>query len=204
MRIHLLKISRLEGLTDGIFSIAMTILILNLHIPTKLETSNLLPFIKNDIFANLFIFIGSFIILGTHWIAMNFQLGLLDHLNRMYLWANLFYLMTICVIPFSANLLGIYPNSAESIYFYAINIIFSSIGQLVTLECADYFKLNKQEIYTHQIYRAAKLRIFVAPPFYMASLILASWNISLAFIFLLAPTLIYMIPGRIDKYESDQ
>src|SRR5579871_1824982 len=103
---HLLKVSRLEGLTDGIFAIAMTILVLNLRVPVNLPDTKISLHIQSEIYTNLLIYIGTFIILGTHWIAMNFQWGLLELLNRIYLWVNMFYLMAICVVPFSANLLG--------------------------------------------------------------------------------------------------
>jgi uncharacterized membrane protein len=197
----LLKISRLEGLTDGIFAIAMTIMVLNLHVPSHIATNNILSTIKGDLFTNLIIYIGSFVILGTHWVAMNFQLGLLDHLNRPYLWTNIFYLMVICVVPFSANLLGAYPHSVDSINFYAINLLCSSLGQFLTLECAHYYKLYKN-LYTQEIHHAAFRRILVSPPFYIAALIMAHWNIRLAFILLVAPTLLYIIPGRIDRFEG--
>src|SRR5262245_36882664 len=128
---HLLKVSRLEGLTDGIFAIAMTILILNLHVPLNLTDDKITPLIKNEIYSNLFIYIGTFIILGTHWIAMNFQWGLLDRLNRVYLWVNIFYLMSICVVPFSANLLGAYRYNIHSIYFYVANLLCTSLGQFL-------------------------------------------------------------------------
>jgi len=198
---HLLKISRLEGLTDGIFAIAMTILILNLHVPNQLDDTHLLPFIKNDTFYNLFIFMGSFIILGTHWIAMSFQMGLVDHLNRAYLWVNMIYLMVICVVPFSANLLGIYPHSTSSIYFYAVNLLCASLGQLLIFLCARYFDLYKNAD-TANIYWAGVKRVLVAPPFYICSVVLASWNITAAFILLVLPTIIYLKPGRIDRYEN--
>jgi uncharacterized membrane protein len=202
--VHLLKISRLEGLTDGIFAIAMTIMVLNLHVPAHLGTNTILPFvIKKDIFHNLFIYAGSFIILGTHWIAMNFQLGLLERLNRIYLWTNMFYLMVICVVPFSANLLGVYPRNTDSLNFYAINLLCASLGQLLTLVCAHFYKLYKT-IYTLAIYHAALQRILVAPLFYVTSLIIAHWSMTAGFILLVAPTLIYIIPGRIDRYEEKQ
>lgn len=70
------------------------------------------------------------------------------------------------------------------------------------LECAHYFKLYKEDIYIPAIRHAAILRILVAPLFYVSSIIIAEINVTLAFIFLVAPTIIYMIPGRIDKYES--
>lgn len=198
---HLLKISRLECLTDGIFAIAMTIMVLNLHVPSHLATINVLPVIEHDIFMNLIIFIGSFVILGTHWIAMNFQLGMLDHLNRTYLWSNMFYLMVICVVPFSASLLGQYPHGTESIDFYAANLLCASAGQALTLGCARHYNLYRHA-FASAVYRAAFLRILVAPPFYISSIILANWTISGAFILLVLPTFIYMIPGRIDRYEE--
>lgn len=198
---HLLKVSRLEGLTDGIFAIAMTIMILNLHVPGSAPVDGVDPLVSPDLLSTLFIYVGSFIILGTHWIAMNFQLGLLDHLNRPYLWANMFYLMVICVIPFSADYLGKFPYTVHSIDFYAANLLCGSVGQMVILYCAHYFKLNK-DLYTHAIRRATLQRIFLAPPFYIASIIVAHWNMQLAFVLLVAPTFMYIFPGRIDRYEG--
>lgn len=199
--IHLLKISRLESLSDGIFAIAMTIMVLNLHVPVDVQTTDILPLIKHDIFINLLIYIGSFVILGTHWIAMNFQVGLLERLNRPYLWCNMLYLMMICVIPFSANLLGEYPDSIDSIYFYIYNLLGCSVGQLLVLQSARYFKLNKT-IYTHDIYVATKQRIYLAPVFYVAGLFVAKISVSLAFLLIVLPTFLYIFPGRIDKYEE--
>lgn len=201
--IHLLKISRLEGLTDGIFAIAMTILVLDLRLPPHVATDNLLLILKDDVFIKLFIFVGSFIILGTLWVAMNFQLGLLERLNRQYLWTNIFYLMVICIVPFSATLVSAFPNSPVSISFYAINLICASMGQLLTSQCAHFYNLNK-DIYTPPVRHAVLRRIFVAPIFYIASLVLAYWNTHIAFIMLLIPTLVYMIPGKVDHYESGQ
>ncbi len=197
---HILKISRLEGLTDGIFAIAMTIMVLNLHVPAHLDPVNGAPLVNSEIVMTLLIYVGSFIILGTHWIAMNFQWGLLDHHNRIYLWTNMYYLMVICVVPFSANLLGEHPGHIDSITFYAINLACASFGQFLTLHCAHYFKLYKKE-YSMAIYRAALRRLLVAPVFYGAALVMSHWSISGAFILLVMPTLIYMVPGSIDKYE---
>jgi uncharacterized membrane protein len=198
---HLLKISRLEGLTDGIFAIAMTILVLDLRLPESAGTGDLLDILKNDVLLKLFIYAGSFVILGTLWVAMNFQLGLLERLNRQYLWTNVFYLMVICVVPFSASLIGSYPNSPTSISFYAINLLCASLGQLLTAQCSHTYNLNK-EIYTPAIRHAVIRRIFVAPIFYIGSLVVAHWNTTAAAIMLVAPTVLYMIPGSVDRYES--
>ena len=198
---RLLKVSRLEGLTDGIFAIAMTILVLDVHLPAAAERSAIFFILQTDIFLKLFIYAGSFIILGTLWIAMNFQLGLLDHVNRPYLWANVFYLMVICVVPFSASLLGAYPTSPASLTFYAVNLLCASVGQLLTARSAHVYHLNKP-IYNIAIRNAVVKRIFIAPGFWLAAIFLAHWNSIIAFMALVAPTLIYMLPGAIDKYDG--
>lgn len=198
---HLLKISRLESLSDGIFAIAMTILILDLRLPPG-TTADTLPMVFHQLIVmKLFIYAGSFITLGTLWVAMNFQLGLLDKLIRQYLWANIYLLMVICVIPFSAILLAGYSTVPLAIDFYATNLLCASVGQLLTIQCAHYYKLNKP-VYNEAVRSAIIKRIFFAPPFYIVAILIARWNVLVAFTCLLIPTAAYLLPGKVDKFET--
>lgn len=197
---HILKISRLEGLTDGVFAIAMTILVLDLRIPAF--TGNSLSYIlEHEILYRLLIYIGSFTILGTLWIGMTFQIGLLQHINRIYLWTNIIYLMVICVVPFSASLVASYPESKLSIVFYAINLLCASLCQYIIQQTSFYCNLNN-DLYTSAIRLAVIRRIFLAPIFYIAAIFVMSWDLHAAFALLIAPTLMYIFPGKIDKYED--
>lgn len=198
---HLLKLSRLEGLTDGVFAIAMTILVLDLRLPSGVAPADLSRVLMHDVMQRLIIYMGSFVILGTLWVAMNFQLGLLDRVNRPYLWTNVFYLMVICVVPFSASLLAAYPANPDSILFYAVNLICASLGQYLIFETSCLFKLNGDR-YSDNIRYAIIRRIWIAPLFCIAAIILAHWNMRLAFFTLIMPTLIYMVPGKVDKFDK--
>jgi uncharacterized membrane protein len=199
---HLLKLSRLEGLSDGIFAIAMTILVLDLRLPAGTSVTDLSLVLHHYVLQRLLIYMGSFIILGTLWIAINFQVGLLTRVNRLYLWTHVFYLMVICVVPFSASLLASYPENPSSILFYALNLILAYIGQYLIFSAACFFKLNG-EGYTSELHVAVVRRLCIAPIFFVAAIILAHWNMRLAFLMLIAPTVIYIIPGKIDKFESN-
>ena len=199
---RILKVSRLEGLTDGVFAIAMTILALDMHIPFGTVPPDQLHHLMTGIYFKLLIYGGSFIILGTLWVAMNFQMGLLERLNRPYLWCHVFYLMTICVVPFSSSLIAGFTSSRVSIMFYALNLLCASIMQLIICECAHYYHLNR-DIYTPAVRRAVLQRIFVAPPFYLASLMMAYWDTSIAFLLLILPTLIYIVPGYVDRFDKE-
>lgn len=198
---HILKVSRLEGLTDGVFAIAMTILVLDLHIPRGLTQTQMADFLTANILEKLFVYIGSFIILGTLWIAMNFQIGLIERLNRQYLWTHVIFLMIVCIVPFSANLLANYPDSAPSIYFYATNLLFASAAQILITETSYYFHLNK-DIYSKAIRHALIKRILVAPPFNIIAILMAYAHMPFAFVALIIPTIVYLIPGRVDRFDN--
>lgn len=197
---YALKVSRLTGLTDGIFAIAMTILVLNLQLPLDMDGSDLSTFLKADVLQKLFIYAGSFIILGTQWIGISFQHGFLNHVNRPYLWFNIFFLMPICTIPFAANLLVEYPRSFISILFYAADLLCVSIGLFLTLQVSHYYKL------CDPMYKGARnlalQRILFAPIFYIAAIIVAQWNTTIAFALLIIPPVVHIIPGKLDKYNE--
>lgn len=198
---HLLKVSRLECLTDGVFAIAMTILAFDLRLPKGIPAEKLSIILTTHVLDKLVVYGISFIILGTLWVAMNFQLGLIARLNRPYLWSHVFYLMFVCVVPFSASLVAEYPKSHAAIIFYVANLFCTTMAQFVITHCAHVFKLNK-DINTAPIRRAMIQRLLVAPVFYVLSLILAYWHVRFAFITLLIPTFLYMLPGKVDSYEE--
>jgi len=198
---HLLKVSRLEGLTDGVFAIAMTILAFDLRLSPSLLVTHLLDALIHVELIKFFIYIGSFIVLGTLWIAMNFQLGLLERVNRPYLWANVFYLMVICVVPFSASIAADFPGHPTSIIIFSFNLILTSIGQVITTQSAHKHHLNTKA-YTPAIRRAILRRIAIGPFFYVTACFLAYWNTHIAFIVLVIPPILYLFPGRIDSFDK--
>ncbi|OGT52499.1 MAG: hypothetical protein A3E84_03215 [Gammaproteobacteria bacterium RIFCSPHIGHO2_12_FULL_42_13] len=197
---RILKLSRIEALTDGIFAIAMTILILNVSIPHHTASSVLMENLQGNILQKLFIFAGSFVILGTHWIGTDFQHGFLARVNRAYLWINILFLMFICVIPFSASLLASYSHTSIGISFYAINLVFVGIAQLLMWWYANKYQLNVEAgsalVVKYSIYR----RIYVGLFLYCISLVAAQWDANIAFVILILPPLIHMAPGAVDKY----
>lgn len=194
-----LKLSRLAGLTDGVFAIAMTILVFGLSLPPTVNNSQLPTIMKNDIIEKIFIYAGSFIILGTQWISINFQHAFIDKINRQYIWVNIIYLMIICVIPFSASLLINYTTNPISINFYTGNLLCAGLAQLLIFYTGIHLKLNGPDFVSK-----AKIiilrRIFIPPIFYLFSLIVAQWSIHAAFVFLVIPPLFHMIPGKVDGY----
>jgi uncharacterized membrane protein len=196
---HILRVTRLTALCDGVFAIAMTILVVEIRVPNFMPESNLSHMLLADILRNIFIYCGSFIILGTQWLGINFQHGFLHRVNRHYLWANIIYLMTIGIIPFSAHLIINYHNSMASVVFYSINLLCCSLMQLLIWQCGNYFKLYTSD-YNSMIKRIIAYRLFMPTVFYASAIVIAYWNSLIAFIVLAIPPIFYFIPGKLDTY----
>jgi uncharacterized membrane protein len=116
---------RIETLTDGIYAISMTLLVLNLTLPevgTELTESvavhNLL-FGQGQKFFNYAL---SFILLALFWIIHHQQFHFIKRTDRTHLWINIFTLMFIVLIPFSTSLVGDYSSDTAAHLFFSANL----------------------------------------------------------------------------------
>lgn len=200
---HILQVPRLAGLCDGVFAIAMTILIVEVRLPSGITQAQLSKVLTMQVLGEVFIYAGSFIILGTQWIAINFQHGFLHRVNRYYLWANIFFLMTIGIIPFSAHLLINFPDNLTSIVFYSLNLTCCSVFQLVVWQTGELFKIYSSE-YNNFTKKVIFYRLALPPVFYVLAVIIAQWHTMIAFIILMIPPIFYLIPGKLDRYISKE
>jgi uncharacterized membrane protein len=121
--LHSISLSkgRMEALTDGIFAIAMTLLVLELKIPDlpkSVSPSELLQNIGHEGPA-FFSFVVSFLYCGLLWGLHHFAMHFVRHLQIALVWLNLLFLMSISVMPFSCGLLGHFLRNpvAQEIYF---------------------------------------------------------------------------------------
>ena len=115
---------RVEALGDGIFAIAMTLLVLELHVPPLAATAPagelakaLLPMWPK--FAG---YGGSFLILGVLWIGHHNQFHYIRHVDRPFLWINILFFMCVGFMPYCTALMGsfIWNRLAAAVYGSAL------------------------------------------------------------------------------------
>lgn len=117
----MLSKGRMEALTDGIFAIAMTLLVLELKVPDLPKSTSpeeLLKSIGHEAPA-FFSFWVSFLYCGLLWVLHHLAMHFIRYLQIALVWLNLFFLMAISVMPFSCGLLGHFMRNkvAQEIYF---------------------------------------------------------------------------------------
>ncbi len=116
--------SRIAALSDGIFAIAMTILVLNISIPDKVVVKQL--GLLNAIFANgqeFYTYFLSFFLLSIFWGIQHKQMNVIEKADSIYIWLNIFLLMFICLIPFSASLQSVYSYDSVSSTIFSSNML---------------------------------------------------------------------------------
>lgn len=193
-----LDINRIQALTDAIFAVVSTLLILNLQVPSNLSHTGLVYFLFNEVAYKLLIFFLSFIIIAAFWIDSHYHHHLIVKINLVTIWLNLLFLMFICLIPFSSSLLANYRQDWIGIIIYSSNLICASICHLAMLQ----YSWRKQFIIPHitsVLYANMKLRI-VLPIVVYIIIIPLSFYFSKWIVFLfLIPLCFQIIFGRSKK-----
>jgi uncharacterized membrane protein len=144
---------RLETLVDGIFAIAMTLLVLGLAVPTirppitnaSVETAiiNLLP--------NFISLVVSFVLLGVFWKIHHRIFKQINVMNGTLLWINLIWLLFIVLVPFSASLTGDYGQVTISNVIFNINMLGIAVLLYLNWHYADYKNFIHEKITDKEI-----------------------------------------------------
>ena len=144
---------RLETLVDGIFAIAMTLLVLGLAVPAirppitnaSVETAiiNLLP--------NFISLVVSFVLLGVFWKIHHRIFKQINVMNGTLLWINLIWLLFIVLVPFSASLTGDYGQVTISNVIFNINMLGIAVLLYLNWHYADYKNFIHEKITDKEI-----------------------------------------------------
>ena len=135
---------RLETLVDGIFAIAMTLLVLGLAVP-QLNGSLSNTIILNsyyNLIPNFFAMILSFFLLAVFWNGHHRIFNQIEMINNTLLWINVIWLLFIILVPFSASSLGQYGSYMLPNVIFNINML--GIGIFLYLN--TYYAIRKNFI----------------------------------------------------------
>jgi len=126
------SMERLTALSDGLFAVAMTLLVLDLRVPVstagKALSEHGLASALLRLGPSFAAYLLSFTMLGTFWLAQHTLLGILGRCDRSLTWINLGFLFVVSLLPFSAALLAHYAHLRLAIGVYWLNILLLGVG----------------------------------------------------------------------------
>ncbi|UOK42531.1 MULTISPECIES: TMEM175 family protein [Flavobacterium] len=193
-----LDTKRIQALTDGVFAIAMTIIILEVKIPTELNSIALNNYFFEHTFQELLIYFIGFVTLGILWIGSHFHHHHLMKTDRISSWLNIIFLMFICIIPFSIGFLNNYSHDKLSIIFLSINLILSSAANYLMLWYA-WKKTYIKPHFTLSHFTHAKHRILFPIYIYVVIILISFFSTSFVLYLFLIPFTLHIIPEKGNK-----
>lgn len=124
--------ARIESFSDGVFAIAITLLILDIHVPQVTENVSLLQALFNQWTTSLAFLIGFFTILIC-WINHHYMFQHIYRSNSMFLLINGFKLLVVTVTPFVTAILAKYIQTAQqqtAVSIYCFNFALMGIAMM--------------------------------------------------------------------------
>jgi len=129
------EFARAGALSDGIFAVAMTLLVAGIGIPNVADDQ--LASEIWDHWDDIFAFGLSFIVIGYYWLAHHAYFGVLRFVDEGMLRINLVYLGTIAFLPFPTALIGRYGEDAPiAVVLYAASLAAASLLEAASLRRA--------------------------------------------------------------------
>ena len=130
-------VGRLAGISDGIFSVGMTLLVLGLGVDTlrgPATTQGELWAYVQGLAPRFLVYILSFMTLGIFWIGQGTQISQLVRGNRHYAWLQLGFLFAVTLVPFSTALLANFWWLKLALVEYWLNIVLLGFMLLLSFE----------------------------------------------------------------------
>ena len=193
--------NRIEALSDGIFAIVMTLLILEIHVPdlpSNAPNVQVAPALWH-LGPRFFTYVVTFLSLGVYWIAHHNMYHAIRRADRVLLWLTILFFMFVSILPFSSSVLNHFRQTQIAPLFFGTNL--TAIGWLLYLQWA-YAGTQPDmlaEFVTHEYCHAMHARFILIPLVATLGMLVCFWSaeILLAMYTVLLPW--YMIPGKAER-----
>lgn len=200
------KVGRIEALSDGVFAIALTLLVLDIKVPEiHVHSEAELFHSLADLTPKFLSYFLSFMTMGIFWTGQAAQLNHMEKYDRNLNWNSLFFLLAVSILPFTTSFLGEYITFKLAIGIYWFNIFM--LGFLLYIHWNYAYKRKFVSIEGEEleaINKAVRKRIVVAQALYLfgALLCFISPYVSIGFIVLVQLNYAFgIVSQRISKQD---
>jgi uncharacterized membrane protein len=149
---------RLAALSDGVFAVSMTLLVLDLRVPVGIAHTNRHMWdALSKLGPSLAAYLISFTMLGTFWLAQHTLMSLTTRTDRTLTWLQVGFLFVVTLLPFSASLLAGYVTVTVAVALYWLNILLlglalaASSGYIARGKLVDDADIAKLRIFRRRI-----------------------------------------------------
>jgi len=169
---------RIETLVDGVFAIALTLLVLDIKVP-EVDSDGELTKQLIALIPKFFSYFLSFVILGLLWFEHQMVSYFVLRSDRTHIWLNLLFLVCISLIPFSAGLLGANLGYRSATIFYGMNLFVTGVIQYIHWEYITRKNRLIDENLDRRVVRALQKTFLLVPLTYAIAIEVSFSSISM-------------------------
>jgi uncharacterized membrane protein len=187
---------RVEAFSDGVFAIILTLLVLELRVPSIADHSSLGQYAiaMAPLIPKVVSFALTFVMICIHWVSHHYFFRHLQRVTVGLVWLNNLFLLWLCFLPFPTAMLGDHPTDQFPILLYGVDSLLCAITFYAFRSYADRAKLFKED----EIAKAqGPKRSLPAITLYTLSVVLSFVNVYLSLICFFIVPLLYFIPTTI-------
>ncbi len=180
--------NRLEAFSDGVLAIVITIMVLEMQVPEGTSWEALKTVIPKFIS-----YILSFIYLGIYWNNHHHLFQAIQNVNGKVLWANLFLLFALSLIPFTTAWMGENDFEKNPVILYGVNLLLCAIAFLVLEKTSTYSDGESSIIGTAL---ASKRKEYASVILYVLGIIIAIFSPYTGILCFVAVAILWLIPDK--------
>ncbi|HEY3177252.1 MAG TPA: TMEM175 family protein [Casimicrobiaceae bacterium] len=196
--------NRMEALIDGIFAVALTLLVLDIKLPEGVAyaTNEQLWNRLVELERHFVIYAISFIVIGIYWVAHHVQFHYVRYTDRRLIWINMLFLLLISFLPFATDLVGDHKDLVLPCEIYGVTLLLLSALSYVHLRYLSRHPYLATPELTPLAVRLLKRRIALFAVVPALSMLIALYNTRLALFAYILILTAHFLPGRIDEFHA--
>ncbi len=180
--------NRLEAFSDGVVAILITIMVLELRLPTGADWNAL-----RTLGPTFSAYVLSFIYLGIYWSNHHHLLHVVDRVTGGMLWANLHLLFWLSLVPFATNWMGEHgrdplPTAVYGIVLLCAAVAYQTLVQVIIRAQGAHSKLKAAV--------GGDLKGYVSLLMYAAAIASTAWHHEIAWALYAAVALVWLVPDK--------
>jgi len=196
---------RLEAFSDGVFAIAITLLIIEIGVPVVTSDEGL-SYELRHLWPEYFAYILSFVTIGIYWANHNSFFRMFVRTDHYFLMLNVFFLMAVAFLPFPTAVLGEYldddPERKTAVAFYILGLALPAAGWLSMWLYARWDELVDETLDPRYM-RFLTLQYIGSVGTYLVALGIALWQPYVGLAISAGLTALYLLPPRPRQYIAE-
>lgn len=199
------SLERLAALGDGVFAVAMTLLLLDLHVPAReaIHNERGLLHAMAGLAPQLLVYLLSFLTLGIFWVGQQTQLNHIERSDRNFSWIHLAFLFAVTLMPFSTRVLTEFAEFRAALVGYWLNILLLGVILYLSWGYATKAKLLRDDV-PLEVPRAICRRILIGQGLYAVGALLCAFNTYWSIAFIVLVQLNYAIAPQLWRRSRDE